>query len=175
MNDVVKMNFTPCYVLFRSSLKFRSDIIRAKSCPLVKTIGRECYKNRCELWFLRITHFPELLQVRVLKLIVSLNCENKCLVYLTTCEIRNKQCTGQTTGSFRFFAYILASDQVDCFLEHVQITFIERINCSDPTTKETFRMHSLKMLTPYGLNIENGIKKIFLHVTQFHQVWYLLV
>ena len=37
-------------------------------------------------------------------------CENKWLVYLTTCKIRNKQYNGETTDSFRFFAYIIALD-----------------------------------------------------------------
>ena len=57
----------------------------------------------------------------------------------------------------------------------MQITLIDKSDGSDPASRETFRMHMLKILAPYGLNAENGIKMIFLHEAQFQQVWYLLV
>ena len=57
----------------------------------------------------------------------------------------------------------------------MQITLIDKSDVSDPATRETFRMHMVKILAPYGLNAENGIKMVFLHEAQFQQVWYLLV
>ena len=43
------------------------------------------------------------------------------------------------------------------FLEDVSITLIDKTDGSDPTKRETFWMHTLKTLAPYGLNVENGI------------------
>ena len=49
------------------------------------------------------------------------------------------------------------SDWHNCFLEDVSIALINKTNGSDPTKRETFWMHTLKALAPYGRNIENGI------------------
>ena len=38
------------------------------------------------------------------------------------------------------------------FLENVSITLIAKTDESDPTKRETFWMHTLKTLAPYGLN-----------------------
>ena len=43
------------------------------------------------------------------------------------------------------------------FLENVSTTLIYKTDGSDPTIRETFWMHTLKKLTPYGHNVENGI------------------
>ena len=43
------------------------------------------------------------------------------------------------------------------FLEDVSITIIDKTDGSNPTKRETFWMHTLKTLAPYGLNVENGI------------------
>ena len=43
------------------------------------------------------------------------------------------------------------------FLEDVPITLIDKTDGSDPKKRETFWMHTLKTLPPYGLNVENGI------------------
>ena len=34
---------------------------------------------------------------------------------------------------------------------------IDKTDGSDPTKRETFRMHTLKTSAPYGLNVENSI------------------
>ena len=43
------------------------------------------------------------------------------------------------------------------FLEDVSITLIDKTDGFNPTKRETFWMHTLKTLAPYGLNVENGI------------------
>ena len=43
------------------------------------------------------------------------------------------------------------------FLEDVSVALIDKTDGSDPTKQETFWMHVLKTLVPYGLNIENGV------------------
>ena len=93
--------------------------------------------------------------------------------------MRNKQYAGQTTDSFRsrWNNSKPKSEKHDrnekCmqenlqshferkghngFLEDVSITLIDKSDGSDPTKKETFRLHTLKTLAPYGLNVENSI------------------
>ena len=43
------------------------------------------------------------------------------------------------------------------FLKDVSITLIDKTDVSDPTKRETFWMHTLKTLAPYGVNVEDGI------------------
>ena len=43
------------------------------------------------------------------------------------------------------------------FLEDVSIALINKTDGSDPTERETFWMHTLKTLAPYGLNVEDSI------------------
>ena len=45
----------------------------------------------------------------------------------------------------------------NCFLEDVSVTLIDKTDGSDPTKRETFWMHMLKTLAPYGVNVKNGI------------------
>ena len=108
------------------------------------------------------------------------NCNDKCLVYLTTCKIFNKQYTGQTTDGFRsrwnnyksksrkfdknekcmqeeYLYSHFESEGHSGFPEDVSITLIDKTEGSDPTKIETFWMHTLKTLAPYGLKVENGI------------------
>ena len=37
------------------------------------------------------------------------------------------------------------------------ITLVDKTDGSDPKRRETFWMHTLKTLSPYGFNVENGI------------------
>ena len=55
------------------------------------------------------------------------------------------------------FAAILKVRDITVFLEDVSITLIDKTDGSDPTKRETFWMHTLKTLAPYGLNVENVI------------------
>ena len=49
------------------------------------------------------------------------------------------------------------SDKHNGFLEDVSITLDDKTDDSNPTKRGTFWMHTLKTLTHYGLNVENGI------------------
>ena len=37
------------------------------------------------------------------------------------------------------------------------VTLIDKTDGSDPTKRETFWMHTLTTLAPYGITVENGI------------------
>ena len=43
------------------------------------------------------------------------------------------------------------------FLEDVPNTLIDKTDGSDPKKRETFWMHALEPLPPYGLNVDNDI------------------
>ena len=43
------------------------------------------------------------------------------------------------------------------FLEDVSMALIDKTDGSDLTKRETFWIHTLKTLAPYGLNVEDGI------------------
>ena len=76
-------------ISFRSSRKISSYIVRAQLYPLERTLGSyKCGKKRCEVCDVisEIEHFLAVLSVRVLKLI-KFNCNDKFLVYLTTCTL----------------------------------------------------------------------------------------
>ena len=55
------------------------------------------------------------------------------------------------------FTAILKMSGITVFLEDVSVTLIDKTDGSDPTKRETFWMHMLKTLAPYGLNVKNGI------------------
>ena len=64
-------------ISFRISHKINNYIVKAKLYPLEGTVGLgsyKCGKKNCEMCdvFLRVTHFLAMLQVRALKLIISL-------------------------------------------------------------------------------------------------------
>ena len=105
MNDEVKKTFTPCPMIsFRSSRKISSYIVRAKLYPLERTVGSsKCAKKRCEVCDVisETDTFSSTVTGDSFKINHKFNCNYKCLVYLATCKICNKQYTGQATDSFR--------------------------------------------------------------------------
>ena len=169
-------------ILFRSSHKISSYIARAKLHPLERRVGSyKCSKNRCEVCDVisETDAFSSTVTGKSFKINHKFNSNDKCLVYLATCEICNKRYNGQTIDSFRsrwnnyksksrkfdrnekcmqeYLYSQFESERHNGFLEIVSITLIEKTDGSDPTKREHFWMHTLKTLAPYGLNVENGI------------------
>ena len=105
MNDEVKKTFTPSLMIsFRSSRKISSYIARAKLYPPERTVGsHKCGKKRCEVCDVisETDTFSSTVTSESFKINYNFNCNDKCLVYLATYKIRNKQYTGQATDSFR--------------------------------------------------------------------------
>ena len=182
-NDEVKKTLTPSPMIsFRSSSKISSYIVRAKLYPLERTVGSsKCGKKRGEVCDVisETDTFSSTVTGKSFKINHKFNCNDKCLVYLATCKICNKQYTGQTTDSFRstwnkyksksrkfdrnekcmqeYLYSHFESEGHNGFLEDVSIALIDKTDGSDPTKREKFWMHTLKTLAPYGLNIEDGI------------------
>ena len=183
MNGEVEKTFTPSPMIsFCSSRKINSYMVRTKLLPLERTVGSyKCGKKRCEVRDVisETDTFSSTDTGESFKINHKLNCNGKCLVYLVTFKICNKQYTGQATDSFRsrwndykpesrkldrnekymqeYLYSHFESEGHNGFLEDVSITLIDKTDGSDPTKRETFWMHTLKTLAPYGLNVENGI------------------
>ena len=107
------------------------------------------------------------------------DCNDKCLVYLMTCNKCKKQYTGQTTTQFRtrWNNYKSKSRSFDreeqCMQEHlykhfeserhsgfredISVILIDKTDGSNPTKTETYWMQTLKTIAAYGLNVEDGI------------------
>ena len=105
MNDDVKRVFTPKpMVLFRSSRKISSYLVRAKLYPIERTVGSlKCGSKRCEVckYITETDTFTSSVTGETYKINHRLDCNDKCLVYSLTCNKCKKQCTGQTTDNFR--------------------------------------------------------------------------
>ena len=43
------------------------------------------------------------------------------------------------------------------FLENVSVTFIDNTDSQNPETRETYWIHTLKTMVPWGLNILNSV------------------
>ena len=105
MNDEVKKTFTPSPMIsFRSSRKINNFTVTAELYPVERTVrSYKCGKKRCEVWEVisETDTFSSTVTGKNFKINHKFNCTDKCLVYLATCKICNKQYTGQTTDSFR--------------------------------------------------------------------------
>ena len=107
------------------------------------------------------------------------DCNDKCLVYLMTCNKCKKQYTGKTTDQFRsrwsnyksksrsfdrgkqcmqedLYKH-LESERHSGFREDGSVILIDKTDGSNPTKRETYWMRTLKTIAPYGLNVVNGV------------------
>ena len=105
MNDEVKRVFTPkLMVSFRSSRKISSYLVRAKLYPIERTVDSfRCASKRCEVckYITETGTFTSSATGETYKIKHRLDCNDKCLVYLLTCNKCKKEYTSQTTGNFR--------------------------------------------------------------------------
>ena len=97
MNDEVKKTFTLSPMIsFCSSCKISSFIVRAKLYPLRRTVGScKCGKKRevCDM-ISETDTFSSTVISESFKINHKFNCNDKCLVYLATLKLCNKQYTG---------------------------------------------------------------------------------
>ena len=165
MNDEVKRVFTPKpMVSFWSSRKISSYLVRAKLYPIERTVGSFG-------WGVNIVKSVNTsLKLITYKINHCLDCNEKCLVYLLTCNKYKEQYTGQTTDNFcgrwnnykskskSFKRGVHASEKEHTeFLDDVSITLIDKTDGSNPTNRENYWMQTLKIFAPYSLNVEDSI------------------
>ena len=106
MNEEVKSVFTPAPMIsFHSARKLSSYIVRAKLYPLKRTIGSvQCKGKQCQTCHnVKETEtFNSTATGKTFKINHELNCNEKCLVYLVTCNICLKQYAGQTVKEISY-------------------------------------------------------------------------
>ena len=107
------------------------------------------------------------------------NCDSKCVIYLMTCKVCNKQYVGQTCDRFRlrfnnyascqrkaasggnppqnsFHQHFLQHDH-NGFLEDISIKIIDKTDPKNPTGRERFWIDRLGTMAPNGLNEETDV------------------
>ena len=181
MNEDVKNVFTPAPMIsFRSARKQSSYLVKAKLYPLERTIGSvQCKGKRCQACHnvKEAEIFTSTTTGMTFVISHKLNCNNKCLVYLLTCYVCLKQYVGQTVEKFRYrwnnyrsngckyqeygtcmqqHLFVHFSEEGHHgFLEDVSITFIDKTNPSNPLQRKNYWRSILKIMAPWGLNIED--------------------
>ena len=169
-------------VSFRSSHKVSSYLVRAKLYPIERTVGSfRCGSKHCEVckYITETDTFTSSVTGETYKINYRLNCNDKCLVYLLTCNKCKKQYTGQTSDNFRgrwnnyksksksfkrgekciqehLYKHFESEGHTE-FLDDVPITLIDKTDGSNPTKRENYWMRTLKTYASYGLNVVDSI------------------
>ena len=181
MNDEVKKVFQPGpMVLFGSPRNLSSYLVRAKMYPVERKTGSyKCKGNRCQVC-LNVSEtetFTSTVTHMSYKINHSFDCNDKCLIYLLTCKTCLKQYVGSTTDCFRYrwnnykcndkkyargetclqehlFEHF-NSQRHNRFLDDVSVTLIDKSDAKNPIKREHYCRHTLKMLAPHGLDVED--------------------
>ena len=161
-------------IIFRTSRKLSSYLVRAKQYPLERVTGLcKCHGKRCALCLNvnETSTFTSSLTHETYKINHKFDCNSKCLIYLLSCKQSLKQFVDQTIDDFRFrwnnckdhnrkyqllkhlFRKFL-SPGYDGFLNDISITFIDK---TDPPRLEDYWRRTLKTMAPFGLNIEDSV------------------
>ena len=183
MGNEVKRVFTPKpMITFRSARKLSSYLVRAKLYPTERTVGsHKCGGKRCEV-SLNINEASTFTSTVTGEFYITnqrFDCNERCLVYLLTCNKCKMQCVGQTIDQFHsrwnsyksdsrkygqgatckqqhLFNHFCTSGHCG-FLEDVSLTFIDKTDPSDPLKREDYWRSTLKTMAPFGLNIEESV------------------
>ena len=182
MEQEVKRTFTTqTMVSYRTARKLSSYLVRAKLYPIERKAGScKCNSKRCEVCknVLETDTFTCSNDQTTYKINHKFDCNEKCLVYLITCNKCLKQYVGQTVDMFRsrWNNYKDNSRKFDrgedCmqrhlyehfqlpghtgFLQDTYVTLIDKTDPRAPTKREDYWIHTLKTKAPMGLNVEGG-------------------
>ena len=183
MNNQVKKVLSPKPMIsFRSARKMSSYLVRTKLYPEERTKGSfKCSSKRYEVC-LNVNErstFASTVTGETYIINHKFNCNDKCLVYLLTCNCCKKQYVGQTVDEFRFrwnnyksncrkhqrgetcmqqhlYEHFCSSNH-NCFISDVSVTFIDKTDPSDPLKREDYWRSTLKTMAPFGLNVEESV------------------
>ena len=183
MNSEVKRVFNPkAMISFRSARRLSSYLVRAKLYPTERIVGSyKCGWKRCEVCInvYETSTFTSTVTAETYIINHRFDCNETCLVYLSTCNKCKMQYVGQTNEQFRsrwnnyksdsrkhgqgatcmvqhLFNHFCTSGHCD-FLEDVSLTFIDKTDPSDPLKREDYWRSTLKTMAPFGLNIEESV------------------
>ena len=169
-------------VSFKSARKLSSYLVRAKLYPLQRAVGSfKCNKPRCEICIniIETDIFTSTVTGESFEINHKFNCDDRCLIYLLTCNKCRKQYVGKTVDSFRFrwnnykcncykhakggsvkqqhlYDHFVLEDHAQ-FVNDVSIIFIDKADPTDPLKREQYWRHTLKTLVPYGLNVSESV------------------
>ena len=166
-------------VSFRSAHKLSSYLVRSKLYPLERRVGSyKCHCNRCQVCC-SITETETFIcnnNQRSYKFNHSFDCNEKCLIYLLTCNCCQKQYVGQILDVFRnrwnnckdnarkfdrgehcmqrhlYEHFTLPG--YSGFLHDHTITLIDKTDPSFPTKREDYWIDILKTKAPMRLNFD---------------------
>ena len=169
-------------ISFRCARKLSSYLVRAKIYPTVRTVGfykcggkgyEVCIKvNKTSTFTSTVTGETHIKNYRF-------DCNERCLVYLVTCNKCKMQYVEQVIDQFQsrwnkyksdfrkhgqratcmqqyLFNHFYTSDHC-CFLEDVSLTFIDKIDPSDLLKREDYWGSLPKTMAPVGLYIEERV------------------
>ena len=180
-NKEVKEIFTPGpMVLFRGARKLGSYLDRAKLYPLERSVESfKCNGKWCQVC-LNVTEtktFSSTVTKKEYKINHIFNCNDKCLIYLLTCNKCMLQYVGKTVDEFllrwnnykmndrnflkgqicmqQHFLEHFESEDHCSFLEDVTIIFIDKTDPKNPNRREHYRRHALKTMAPLALSVED--------------------
>ena len=148
-------------VSFKSAWKLGSYLVRAKLYPLERTVGSfKCNKPRCEVCInvIEVDTFTSTATGESFKINHKFNCDDKCLIYLLTCNQCRKQYVGQAVDSFHFrwnnykcnchkhtkgesvkqqhlYDHFMLEDRTQ-FVNDVSIIFIDKTDPTDPLKRK---------------------------------------
>ena len=139
----------------------------------------KCNKPRCEVCInvIETDTFTSTVTGESFKINHKFNCDDRCLIYLLTCNQCRKQYVGQTVDSFRFrwnnykcncykhaigesakqqhlYNHFMLEDHT--LFVNVSIIFIDKTDPTDPLKREQYWRHALNTLVPYSLNVSES-------------------
>ena len=169
------------FVSFRSGYSLKSHLVRAKLSPGKREVGSyKCGKKNCMICInvLETGSFKSNVTKQTYEINHHLNCDDKRLIYLLTCNVCGLQYVGQTTDKFRFrwnnykCSHRKVSkgelcSQIDFHRHFLQgnhkgllndcsITFIDKTDPKKPCARERSWINKFKTLKSLGLNIEEN-------------------
>ena len=174
MDKEVKKVFTPRpMVSFRSARKLNSYLVRAKLYPLERTVvSYKCKSKRCQVCnnITEADSFTCSNDQTSFKINHRFDCNERCLIYLITCNRCLKQYVGRTVDEFRhrwnnykdnarkfergeqcmqrhLYEHFNLPDHSG-FLNDVSVTLIDKTDPTDPTKREDYWIHTLKTNAP---------------------------
>ena len=180
--EVKRVFTTKAMFSFQSARKLSSYLVRAKVYPTERTVGSyKCGGKCCEVCINvnETSTFNSTVTGKTYIINHRFDCNERCLVYLLTCNECKMQYFGQTIDQFRsrwnnyksdsrkygqgatciqqhLFNHFCASGHCG-FLEDVSLTITDKTDPSDPLKREDYWRSTLKTMAPFGLNIEESV------------------
>ena len=183
MDKEVKRVVTPQLMFSFCSARKLKYLVRAKLYPLERTVGSyKCKSKQCQVCY-SFTEADSFTcsndQTNFNKINHRFNCNERCLIYLITCNRCLKQYVGETVDEVRhrwnnykdntrkfvrgehcmqrhLYEHFKLPGHLG-FLNDISVTLIDKTDPKDPTKQEDYWIHTLKTKATLGLNVEDSL------------------